>query len=240
VIPVVLAALVVWNLFDDLSKKGGLLRTPAGEWIWSKSWVWSNLVGLAVAVLAPVLAVLISSARSARDSGRACEDGQRACCKPRLSFVCVAVGAVLGLSGFCAVLAVAARERATDNVTVPVALLLLAILAGIIGIAAAQRGLKTDGEEGSEPQWSLRWTGVLGTLDVGGALGLLLALKSTRIALTSAAQESKAVVAPEMTGMAYAILAVIGVILVGGLGWCFFRAVSPSRDGNGTPTEDMS
>jgi len=217
VIPVVLGALVIWNLFDDLTQKGGFLRGPAG-------WLWPNVVGLAVVAAAPVLALLVSLARGARlpepDEHRTPRRAAKGIGILALAFA----GAGLAAIGFGFL-----REAVTaesGSAAFPAALLGAALLTGLAATALSDRRVKATASDRTDPSWPSRWAGLLGIVDTATATGLLLALATARRAAAATAPQ----VAEGLTGPAYVVLAAIGVLLVAGLCWCFYRALSADRN----------
>ena len=221
-IPIVLAALVSWNLFDDLSSRNGFLLTPDGTVILP------NLVGCIVVVLAPVLAFLVSLARSPRVT--ADEAGaltvRRGGGRPALLLAVVALGLAVG--GFVAVLLNARGEYESgwDSNW----LLVPAVLLGIAALVHSSRAVSQGNRDGVDASWHTRWAGLLSTLTVGVAIGASLALRT--MALPAAAPASTTAAAgADISGAAYVLLALICLLMVTGLGWCFYRALNASDTG---------
>ena len=226
VIPVVLGALVVWSLFDDLSKKGGFLHGPDGAWIWP------NAVGLGVVALVPVLSLLIAMKRGVREPEPAAIRQIRKPGRGLAALVLAGISALLVILGFFSVMASAKGTVAGAGAAWPIlaAALALGVAATVLGHLTVEHDTTPD----SDPSWLTRWAGVLGTIDVGAAIGLMLALKTAQTAVLAgmAVPETGE---PAMSGAGYIVLAIIGLILIGGLGWCFYRALSAGRDTAATP-----
>jgi len=217
VIPVVLSSLVVWNLFDDVSHKGGFVMTPEGEWIVQ------NLVGLTVVALAPVLALLVSLARGARKR-RPCERLEiRSPRKGILNLVFSIASAIMFLVAFDAVLSTT-KSGTQGNSTTAMLVLAAALILALAGIILSQVHIERNTTPQSDPSWPARWSGLLATISMGGSIGLMLALNT--VGATSlparAVGEAEGV---SMSGAAYIVLAAIATILIVGFSWCFYRAI---------------
>jgi len=221
VIPIVLGALFVWSLFDDVTRTGGFLRKPDGGWILP------NCVGLAVVGLAPVLSWLLGAWRSVhRDSEVTIPPDERYTEGARVDRSAIALAA-LGTSAAATAFAYMVRVASAVPAATPRPALAGTLLAGagLLGLAAIVLALPVITRQTRTPHtgatWRLRWAGLLGTLDIGMAFGLLLVLW-TRTRTFADAQRASG---EQLSGVAYAILAVATVLLVGGLGWCFYRAL---------------
>ena len=101
-----------------------------------------------------------------------------------------------------------------------------ALLTGLAATALSYRRVEATASDWTDPSWPSRWAGLLGIVDTATATGLLLALATARRAAAAPAPQ----VAEGLTGPAYVVLAAIGVLLVAGLCWCFYRALSADRN----------
>ncbi len=203
VIPVILGTLFFWTLLDDLAQ-GELIVTSAG------AYNWPNIVGLGVMALAPVLAIIFSimKGRSADAPGP----------KPQLrgGFAGGVAFVVAIVSGTC--YAVATWAGAGPGV---LGLMLQVTLGGgATAIVLSSIVLEKYNTDTTAAAWSARWAGILGTLDVSAALSLGLAKLSRH------AEVEPAVRANELTAVSYVILGLVSVMIVGGLAWCFYKAVA--------------
>jgi NSS family neurotransmitter:Na+ symporter len=110
-VPVVLSALFVWSLYDTLTAEGGFLVSSSGEANVP------NIVGLALAGLAPILAVLLSLRNSRAENIRqpklldAKPDGETDTRHSRLAFGAACVALVL--AGAACVLLVQSQRKLT-------------------------------------------------------------------------------------------------------------------------------
>ena len=222
VIPVVLGALVMWSLFDDLSSPKGFIRAPDGTWLTHR------IVGLAVVLLTPVIALVLSIVPGVRDREDAPESSSRSAASGGGALLVVAGAGILmvGLS-FLQVLAVG---RAEAEPLIAKGLLAVAAVVGLVAVVLSYRAVERETTETMDPSWLTRWSGLLGTVVLGGAIGLTLALHTAR----AMADKAGAPPEPKIGTATYVLLAAIVVILVGGLSWCLYRAVSAPA---GTPDE---
>ncbi len=235
-VPVILSALFVWSLYDTLTRpegylfgvKDGRLNVPV-------------LVGLILAGLAPLLAVLLSAVRGRVATGKNKE--QLADPPPRAAtMVFDWIGASLALAGIAlaslgAALAIYGKlaKNAGDNPAeamrfvsllgwnIPVAWLVL-IASGLCGLGALITGsirvVRTE-RRSLTPPAAGRLAGGLGAVGLGAAGGASLAL----YVLLAGIGETAVKHTTEMTSAAYLIMAIMLGILVIGLGWCFHRAI---------------
>lgn len=217
-IPIVLGALVVWSMFDDLSAKGGFIMSPLGDPIWP------NILGLSVVIAVPIISIVMSMMRSVRTEVRTKPLPRKESREGIAAIALGSAGAVLLAFAFSMILAMARAEGTPETVAgTPATMLGIAMALGVVGIALSNRAVVRDTTETSDPSWLVRWSGILSTVGVGASVGLFLALQSLRP--TDAAPPAiDTETAAELTGTAYVLLAVIAIVLIGGLAWCFYRA----------------
>ncbi len=204
VIPVVLGTLFFWQLFDDVNSESGFLRTPKGEWILQ------NCVGLAVMAAAPVLSVIFSLFKGPRrDRQRPDQESDgRTIARQHgvVSFIAVLVPAVL-------------------FITMPMArsfILWFLLTGGVFAMLVSNYTLDRYGAGGRRVSWFVRWAGVTGAMSVSVFLAVVL-FNLTR---TVHFEASAPPIREGLSGVSYIILAVVFLIIIGGLGWCFYRALA--------------
>jgi len=221
-IPIILCALFMWSLFGDFTKEGGFLRDPAGEWILT------NCVGMSIMILVPLVGVVISFARGRR-RGEGWEDVKgelliRGRLGGAIGLVLAAVSTLLIAILFK--LAVDGRnEKTLLWFALPPAVFAVIISNYLVGIG--------DGST-TKSSWFARWAGLLGTADIGGFVALYL------IYLTEQKEVTEPVAHPQvqLSGVSYLILSVMFLLIIGGLGWCFYRALSTSSENTKTQHPD--
>ncbi len=209
VIPVVLGALFFWQLFDDISG-GNFLRTPEGDWILP------NCVGLTIVVLVPVIAIILSLMKGRTDI----KEPERADAK--LSFA----GRPEGALAFFAALIIAGLLIVWLKVPMaPVAktaILWLSLAGGIAAMLLCNYILDKHNTTKSQASWFARWAGIIAAMDTSAAIAIIL----IGLAQGAKVEEAAVPIREELSGVSYVILAVVSLIIIGGLGWCFYRAIA--------------
>jgi NSS family neurotransmitter:Na+ symporter len=205
VIPIVLGTLFFWQLFDDFTNEGGFLRTPEGEWIIP------NCVGTAVVTLAPVLAVLFSIYRGRcpiiRTSEPMVTKGNR------LGIITM----VISIMPVFIALFMGKLRQASDWV-----ILWPLLLGGIVAVALAIYVVDRSHTRMSEASWFARWAGIIGTMDIAAYIAYRLFAVTSRVQ----AETKIATVHHELGEVSYIILSVVFLLIIGGLGWCFYKALA--------------
>lgn len=209
-IPIVLGALFVWSLFDDLTREGGFLVDGSGRWIFP------NCVGLSIMIIVPVAAVVVSLAKGRGRDARWRQGEAGLPVKGRIG------GAVcLVLSLFSAVLLVILLRMAVGGGEER-GLLWLSLPPAVLGVAISNYLLDRYNSSATRASWFARWAGMAATVDVGAfiALNLIYSTKERGIASSIPHHQD------HLSGISYLILSVVFLLIIGGLGWCFYRALS--------------
>jgi len=215
VIPVVLGALFFWQLFDDLDPKGkGFLRTPEGEWILA------NCVGLAVVAMVPVVAIILSIVKGRGDIVDAKRPEQELAVGGRSEGAIAFVGAlvVAGLLVVC--LKVPMGEGAKQVI------IWGSLAGGIAAMLLSNYVLDRYHTSTSQAAWSARWAGILAAMDASAAIAMML----IGLAGEAKIEETAAPIRDKLSGVSYVILGVVLLIIIGGLGWSFYRALAAGKD----------
>jgi len=247
VVPVMLSALFIWSLFDQATTPG-FLKTDKGFTHWP------HVVALIVGALAPLLAVALSLIRSSGADTHAAHvghpDGPRA---GGVMGLALAVGAlVLVCIGFAHAIEAkadygdaglqdagkAALAAGRTVLLTGMGLSLLGLVLGAAGVVAAETS------RWRPSRWA-RGAASLSVLTTGACAGLLLALlvmvgqfdrpnagavaATTQPVATQAATTQPAtqlaVKHPTLSGWSLAIMAVMLLLVVGGLLICFYLAL---------------
>ncbi len=209
VIPIVLGTLFFWQLFDDVGAQGGFLRTAEGDWIIE------NCVGLGVVALAPLLAVAFSLLRGRRDiqSPQAYEENLEI--KGRRCGLTALILALVPLVAYVLV------HNLTDP-GVPESLAFWTLLVGAVpAILLSNYVVKKYNTSATRASWYARWAGIVATIDIAAFLATIL------IRLTRTVKDKEvAIIRDKLSGASYVILSTVFLIIIGGFGWCFYRAVT--------------
>ena len=222
-IPVVLGTLCLWSLFDDLTQQGGFLMSPQGEW---NSF---NCVGMAVVGFVPVIAVIMSLIKSPRR--HSAYPASHEIHNPNLCG-----GRLGGIFALCLAAASAAMIVVfllVPNLSANVAnyLLYQALGLGAAAIILSNYLLDKYSGEYSFPSWFARWAGIIAAVDISGFLAVML-IRITAQARDTEIQASKA---EHLSAVSYVILSVVFLLIIGGLAWCFYRAMAAA--GSNAPVQ---
>ncbi|MBN1457654.1 MAG: sodium-dependent transporter [Sedimentisphaerales bacterium] len=206
-IPIVLGTLFLWSLFDDVTNAEGFIKTPSGEWIVP------NCVGLIVVGISPIIAILMSLIKSPLRTGQ----GKQAEFKYPTHAEAGGIGTtsfLLSVIGLLLVIWVLYFGK--EN------LVLIPLFFGIAGIVISYYVLEKHDVGDEKPSLLSRWAGIISTLDISVAISIIL------IGMTNKINEKEIVyrTADKLSGVSYVILGVVVLIIVGGLGWCFYRAIT--------------
>jgi NSS family neurotransmitter:Na+ symporter len=226
VIPILLGTLFFWQLFDDISSEG-FLRTPEGEWILP------NCVGLGIVALVPVFALILSLVKGRRDvelpSHEEADFGTRGSRGGVLAFLLALVPAA-GL--LVILLGSSIPEAAESELVNPVFWLLLAV--GIVAMGLSNHLVDKHNTSSSQVSWFARWAGILATMDVSAFVAVILLGLKDGVKIS----EETMPIRDKLSGVSYIILAVVFLIIIGGLAWCFYRALLVANAGKGIQHPD--
>ncbi len=213
VIPVALGALFFWQLFDDITGEG-FLRTAEGEWILP------SCVGLGIVVFVPVVAIILSILKGRSDIGDAHRPEQGLVVGGRFEGAVAFVGAlaVTGLLVVC--LTVPMGEGAKQVI------LWGSLVGGIAAMLLSNYVLDRHHTSTSQASWSARWAGILAAMDASAAIAMML----IGLAGEAKIEDTAAPIRDKLSGVSYVILGVVLLIIIGGLGWSFYRALSAGKD----------
>ncbi len=208
-IPIVLGTLFFWQLFEDIYNKEGFIRTNDGKWIAS------NCVGVGILVAAPLIALVLSLIKG-RENNKI-QTIKEAKTKVRGGLF----GMIAILSAIVPVVLFIISLPPEQSIERKKAAFWILAAGGILATAISLYILEKHDSDSYRTSWLARWAGVFGTMDIAAFVAKILYEKS------SAANTEKTAIAAshELTGISYAILVIVFLIIIGGLGWCFYRAL---------------
>jgi len=213
VIPVVLGALFFWQLFDDIFGEG-FLRTPDGKWILP------NCVGLSIVAFVPVIAVILSMIKGRNDiEGLEHPDnnlpigGRR---EGAIAFIAASIIAVVLVLWLTVPISEAIKQ----------VILWLMLSGGVITMLLSNYVLDKHHRSASQASWLARWSGIIATMDTSAAIAIIL----MGLVQKEEAEVTTAPIRDTLSGVSYIILAVVFLIIIGGLGWSFYRALAAAKD----------
>jgi NSS family neurotransmitter:Na+ symporter len=221
VIPVFLGTLFFWQLFDDIRGEG-FLRTPEGDWILP------NCVGLGIVALVPVLAIILSLVKGRKDI----REPER----PEQSLVvggrregAIAFFAASGIAVLLVLWFIVPMPQAAKQV-----ILWLSLAGGVAAMLLSNYVLDKHHTSTSQASWLARWAGIMAAMDISAAIAIVL------IGLADGAEieETTAPIRDKLSGVSYIILAVVFLIIIGGLGWCFYKALAAAGRDTGIQHPD--
>jgi hypothetical protein len=210
------------------NSEGGFLRTPGGEW------KLPNCVGLFIVALVPVLAVILSLVRGRSDVELPSQKETAFGTRGSRGGVLVFLLSLIPAAGLLVILLGSSiiPEAAESELENPVFWLLMAV--GIVAMVLSNHLVDRHNTSGSQVSWFARWAGILATMDVSAFVAMiLLGLKGgARIS------EETMPIREKLSGVSYIILAAVFFIIVGGLGWCFYRALLAANANSGPQLPD--
>jgi NSS family neurotransmitter:Na+ symporter len=213
-IPIILGSLFFWSLFDDLTRESGFLKKPDG------SWNMVNCVGLSVMILVPAAAMLVSLVKGRGGRPWREEHKNRSYIRGRaggtVALVLSLVSAVL-----VAILFISALQGDSNKI-----LLWIALPPALIAVIVSNYVLGRDDGSSVQSSWIVRWAGVFATMDVSGFVALYLIYLAPQRELETKILTSQR----ELSGVSYLILSIVLLLIIGGLGWCFYRALTAGRE----------
>ncbi|MFC1737499.1 sodium-dependent transporter [Planctomycetota bacterium] len=215
-IPIVLGSLFFWSLVDDLTKEGGVLRSPSGGWILQ------NCVGMSVMVLAPVLAILFSIFQGYKKTTQPNHSLNRQMVKGKAGGAFALVLSVASSVLMVILLTMAILGRETKI------LLLMLPAPAVTSLIISNFLLKRCNTSTTRASWLARWAGMLATVDISGFLALCLIYFTDHRKLTKSVLPST----EQLNSVSYVILSIVILLIIGGFGWCFYRSVSADKAAN--------
>jgi NSS family neurotransmitter:Na+ symporter len=224
VIPVVLGTLFFWQLFDDITGEG-FLRTPEGKWILP------NCVGLGILACVPVIAIIFSLIKGRTDV----EEPQR----PEANLIFK--GRFTGLMAFLASVIIAgllvAQYKVSMTQSLKDAIIWFSLVAGVAVMLSSNYILDKHHTAKTQASWPARWAGIIATMDVSASVAVIL----IGLAKTEKAVEAAPHIRDKLGGTSYIILAVAFLIIIGGLGWSFYKALTAvNTEQSIKPSEQVS
>ncbi len=216
VIPVVLGTLFFWQLFDDMHAEGGFLRSQDSQWNLG------NCVGmLIVVVITPLLSLAFTLCRG-RDSSDEVE-------KMPIKISGRTLGSLALLGSLVAAVLLSLSGRLNVN-TELINFISLFIAVSVLFIANFV--LDKHNSSTHQASWLAGWAGIIAAMDISA----YIALKLINLTQSVKGREKEAIIHDGLGAVSYIILAVVLLLIIGGLCWCFYKALGAS----GPATEEQS
>lgn len=213
-IPVILAALFFWSLFDDLTQEGGFLRRPDGNWILT------NCVGSLLMILVPIAAILISFIKGRIDIDRQIQSQGQLKTKGKTTGAFTLIFSVISAGIIIFLLRLALTQQSK------ISLLWMSLALAVVAVIASNYLLNEYNKANTRASWFARWAGLLGTLDIGGSIALYLIYSTWQ----QRPQKALLPLHDELSAVSYVILSGVCLLIIAGLGWCFYKALSAANE----------
>jgi len=209
-------------MYDDFTSGEGFIRDSAGEWILP------NCIGASIVVLVPIIAVFISFARDRlqEQSQEQLEDCSSV--QGRFGGVAALIIAVVSTVLIAVLFRWAVQGRAEKM------LLWLSLPPAIVALFVSNYLVDIDKGSTVRASWFARWAGMLSTADIGGFIALSLIYSTAQQEAAESVSHSQ----EQLSGVSYLILSVVFLLIIGGLGWCFYRALSKTNQDIGVQYPD--
>jgi Mg/Co/Ni transporter MgtE len=118
--------------------------------------------------------------------------------------------------------------------TIKQVILWLLLLGGIFTMLLSNYVLDKYHSSRSQASWLARWAGIIATMDTSASIAIIL----MNLAQTEEADVTIEPIRDTLSGVSYIILAVVFFIIIGGLGWCFYRALTAAGKDSGIQYPD--
>jgi len=200
IIPVILGTLFIWGLYTDLTGKDGFLRDTSGQW------VIKDCVGLAVMLLAPIVAIALSVAKSSKRTD-VLNHGKGGTAKGRGPGL-VALLFALFATAIVITLLVEAPRGHQSRLWLWICLMFAAAAVWLSNTLFASYN-----RELTELSWFGRWGGMIGTLALSGSLATWLIYYTTAQIEVTSEQHIRE------------LIAIVIIFTVGALVWCTYKAM---------------
>lgn len=208
VIPVVLGTLFFWQLFDDMNTEGGFLRSLSGQWNLA------NCVGmLVVVVIAPLVSLAFTLYRGSASS--------QAPQKPPLATAGRTLGSLALVGSITAAILLVIAGWLNLNAEF---INFISLIIAVSVLFVANFVLDKYSSLTSRASWSAGWAGIIAAMDISA----YIALKLITLTQSMTERRKQTVIHDGLSAVSYIILAVVFLLIIGGLCWCFYKALGAS------------
>ncbi len=212
VIPAILGSLFFWQLFEDINNKEGFLMSPKGKWNAP------NCVGVGILIIAPLISIIFSVIKNQNKEETVTATTEN---QPKHGRIIGIISLLIALA--TTIIFIMSMQSGQSEIMKTTGLWALAI-GGILATILSFYIIEKFDSDNYRTSWFVRWSGIFGIMEISAFFAKLLYEKSIAIKT----EEVKEVTSHELTGVSYAILAVVFLIIIGGLGWCFYKAIAAS------------
>ena len=218
-----------WLITDKLQQKYFVKKEQSRLNIYSDGhWILTNIVGLAIVALVPVIAIILSLKKGRIDIKEPERPDENLLVGGK-SEGAMAFFAALIITGLLIVWLKVPMAPAAKT-----AILWLSLAGGIAAMLLSNYVLDKHHTSTSQASWFARWAGIIAAMDTSAAIAIIL----IGLAQGAKVEEAAVPIREELSGVSYIILAVVSLIIIGGLGWCFYRALTAAGRNTGTQHPD--
>ncbi len=211
-IPIILGTLFFWSLFSDLDK--GLFHNKNGELMLQ------NCVGTALMLIALILAVVLSLFKGTRKQREYLFDKDTPATRGRIvgimTLLLALASAILTFNLF--------RHMVSDN-SQTIWSIFMPLLPAIFVMLVANRLLDKHNRSRTQASWFARWAGMIATMSIAACIALYLTSQTGETAIEKSIPSHSEILSP----ISYIILSVVLLLVILGLGWCFYRSVTATK-----------
>lgn len=207
IIPIILGTLFIWSLRDDLEGNYGIYNNG--------KIFWPSCVGFGIILLSPLVAILISLKKNVISESLQGELFNKNTVKRKLNSCLFAISLII----FVSISFVLFKTNLTQAENILSGLALFSFIAILLITNHFQSKDETDSTNSCSFS---RFAGIL------SIFGICLTLSTYLINLVQNDQtiQARAAIPSSLDKTAYIILATVFLIMIFGLGWCFYRAVT--------------
>ena len=225
IIPVVLGTLFFWSLYDNIQqyRAGEFLRDADGKWLIN------DCVGMSIMGVACVLAVTMSLIRGPH------RKKEKSILPQRIESSSARTWGIVGCVLACVSIGLFALTPQTHRV-----MLLVSIGAGAVALVLCHSLLERFDNGDTRPSGFARTGGVLSITSI--SLCVLVVLIELSNTVAAKGKDAQIEHGEHLSGTSYVILGVVFVLIVVGLGWCFWKALTAAsqNEPEQTQSEDQS
>ena len=180
----------------------------------------TNCVGLGIIALVPIVSLVLSLVKSRTDVKEQARPEKDLTVIGRFAGIITLLGALIVISMLII------RSTVSLEQTLKDVLIWASLTVGIITMLISNFLLDKYNTSTSQISWSARWAGIISTIGASASVAIIL----TGLSQKEVIRET-ITIRDKLSGVSYIILAVVFLIIIGGLAWCFYKALTAaSRD----------
>ncbi len=214
-IPIVLGTLFFWSMFDDFGKQGGFLVNDQDQWIIE------NVVGIIIVASAPVIALLFSMIKSPDYEPDMMSQTEMLSSSHRSGMEISLISLILALGALANIIILtffAGQITRFQNI-----LMIIASVMALAALTVSNHVIRNAADMFEKPNSMARLSGIVAILEISFILASVL--NNIKLDKTPIIVENT-----NLSSVSYMILAIVILVVIIGLGWCFYRALTAAVD----------